>query len=105
MPEYEFSCQGKCGVISITKKMSDPSPSTCPHCGGDLSRIYNCYLQGPVDSNQENENGGFGKFYPQAGAQFLDPHTKTKRNPASHARSRYDMMEKLKRRGAGVEKA
>lgn len=104
MPIYEFRCQAACGVIEITKRMSDPSPETCPHCGASLARIYSAFIQGAVDANQESENGGMGKFYPQFGPQFLDPKTKTKRNPAAHARSRYEAMEKIKRRGGVAEK-
>lgn len=105
MPTYEFRCQGRCGVIEITKRMSDPSPEKCPHCGcAGLERIYNANFIGACDAGQEAENDGYGMFYPQAGPQFLDAKTKTKRNPASHARSRYEMLEKLKRRGCSVEK-
>lgn len=104
MPTYSFLCNGRCGEIEVVKRMADPAPETCPHCGGVLTRVYNAYLQGSVDAGQEAENDGFGKFYPQMGAQFLDAKTKRIRNPAAHARSRYDAIEKLKRRGAVVDK-
>lgn len=104
MPVYEFTCAGRCGTIEITKRMDDPSPTVCPECGRALTRVYNCFLQGSVDANQESENNGFGKFYPQLGPQFIDQKTKRIRNPAAHARSRYDAMEKVKRRGGVVEK-
>ncbi len=99
MPLYEYRCGKKCGVIEITKRMADPSPTRCPHCGASLERIYSAYLQGACDAAQETENSGLGRWYPQMGAQFLDPHTKTQRNPASHARSRYDAAEKFRRMG------
>lgn len=104
MPIYEYRCPPRCGVIEIVKRMSDPAPDRCPHCGGSLERIYSAHIQGAVDANQESENDGMGKWYPQFGPQFLDQKTKTKRNPASHARSRYEAMEKIKRRGGTVEK-
>lgn len=104
MPIYSHRCS-KCGPIEQYRRMSEPAPRTCPHCGrAGLERIYDYHVIGPVDSGQESENGGMGKWYPQAGPQFLDAKTKTKRNPASHARSRNDMIEKLKRRGASVDK-
>ena len=105
MPVYEFRCAKKCGVIEITKRMADPSPTTCPHCGASLERIYSAYLHGSCDAAQELQNDGYGKFYPQLGKQFLDPFTKKHRNPASHARSRVDAIEKFKRKGAiSIEK-
>jgi putative FmdB family regulatory protein len=34
MPLYEYAC-AKCGEITeLIQKVSDPPPSTCPHCGG-----------------------------------------------------------------------
>lgn len=105
MPIYEFRCQKRCGLIEITKRMSDPSPTRCPHCGACLDRIYSAYLHGACDAAQETQNNGMGMFYPSLGPQFLDAKTKTRRNPAAHARSRYEAMEKLRRRGYGVEKA
>ncbi len=104
MPIYSFTCHGRCGDIEIVKRMDDPAPAVCPQCGGCLTRIYNAFLQGSVDAGQEAENDGYGKFYPQLGAQFLDQKTKRHRNPAAHARSRYDAMEKVRRRGGLAEK-
>lgn len=104
MPLYEHACSA-CGTMELYRPMSEAAPTRCPHCGrAGLERIYSAHFIGAVDANQESENGGFGKFYPQAGKQFLDPKTKKHRNPAAHARSRYEMIEKLKRRGAEVEK-
>lgn len=99
MPVYEFRCQKKCGVIEVTKRMADPSPTVCPHCGASLERIYSAYLRGAVDAGQELENDGLGKWYPQFGAQFLDAKTKKIRNPNAHARSRADAVELAKRLG------
>ncbi len=104
MPLYEFRCLKRCGVIEITKRMADPAPSACPHCGGSLERIYNAFLQGSVDAGQEAENDGMGRWYPQFGSRYIDQKTKTKLNPAAHARSRYEAMEKIKRRGGVVER-
>ncbi len=104
MPIYEHACR-KCGPMELERRMADPQPTTCPQCGrAGLERIYNAFLHAAVDSGQENQNGGMGMFYPEAGPQFLDAKTKTRRNPDAHARSRFDMMEKLKRRGYGVSK-
>ncbi len=104
MPLYEHTCK-RCGTMELLRAMSAPAPTACPHCGREgLERIYSAHFIGAVDANQESENDGYGKFYPQFGPQFLDAKTKTKRNPAAHARSRYEAMEKIKRRGGVVEK-
>ncbi len=104
MTIYLHLCQ-KCGKVEHERRMSDFPPKKCPKCGlAGLERIYTCFFHGAVDANQESENGGWGKFYPQAGKQFLDAKTKKHRNPESHARSRSEMIEKLERRGAVVEK-
>ncbi len=92
--------------MDLYRSMKDPQPTRCPTCKRDgLERVYNSFIQPSVDAGQENLNGGLGMWYPQAGAQFLDAKTKRHRNPKSHARSRYDMMESIKRRGGSVEKA
>ena len=104
MPIYEHKCS-QCGTMELYRRMADPQPTKCPHCGrAGLERIYNAHLHGSVDAGQENMNGGLGMFYPSAGPEFLDAKTKTKRNPAAHGRSRYEIMEKMKRRGYSVEK-
>jgi putative FmdB family regulatory protein len=105
MPVYEFRCQAKCGLIEVTKRMADPSPTTCPHCGASLERIYSAYLHGACDAAQELENDGLGKWNPQLGPRYLDAKTKTKRNPDAYARSRADAADKFKRKGyESVEK-
>jgi putative FmdB family regulatory protein len=105
MPIYEHEC-ARCGRLELERRMSDPAPVKCPRCGrAGLTRIYSAHFHGAVDAGQENENDGLGMWYPEMGARYLDPHTKTKRNPAAYARTRYEAMEKLKRRGYGVEKA
>jgi putative FmdB family regulatory protein len=105
MPIYEHSCS-QCGTMELYRRMTDPQPTKCPHCGrAGLERIYGSNFIGAVDAGQETENSGMGRWYPSAGPQFLDAKTKTKRNPEAHGRSRYEIMEKMKRRGYGVEKA
>jgi putative FmdB family regulatory protein len=104
MPTYEFRCFGDCKKIEITKGMNDPSPETCPHCGGSLQRIYSCYFHGPCDAGDESQNNGAGKWYPELGARYLDAHTKTTINPKSHFRSRADAIESVNRRGGKAEK-
>jgi putative FmdB family regulatory protein len=105
MPAYEHSCS-HCGTMELFRRMSDPQPTKCPKCGrAGLERVYSANFIGAVDAGQENQNGGMGMFYPSLGPQFLDAKTKTRRNPEAHARTRYEAMEKLRRRGYGVEKA
>lgn len=99
MPTYEHEC-AHCGLMELERRMSDPSPTSCPTCGAPgLVRIYQAHFHGACDANQESENNGLGKWYPQLGARFLDPHTKTKPNPNAYARSRTDAIEKFKKRG------
>lgn len=40
MATYDYKCK-KCGVIEVTKKMTDEEPVICPKCGcEDFKRIY-----------------------------------------------------------------
>lgn len=105
MPIYEHECP-TCGPMELQRPMSAKAPRVCPLCGSKdfIQIIGNCYFQGPVDAGQENQNNGMGMYYPQFGKQFLDPHTKTKRNPAAHHRSRADALEYGKRQGWEIEK-
>ena len=104
MPIYSHRCS-QCGTMELYRTMAEPQPTKCPHCRRPgLERIYDSYIHGACDAAQENLNDGLGMFYPSLGPQFLDAKTKTKRNPEAHARSRYDAMERLKRKGYGVEK-
>lgn len=39
MPIYEYQC-GVCGqVVEEWQKFSDPPLTTCPHCGGPLTKL------------------------------------------------------------------
>ena len=39
MPLYEYQCE-KCGkTVEIIQKFSDPPPSECKKCGGELERL------------------------------------------------------------------
>lgn len=52
-----------------------------------------------IDQNWERENGGMGKYLPQAGPRFLDAKTKQVPNPQAYARSRSEAIERYKERG------
>jgi putative FmdB family regulatory protein len=104
MPIYVHSCK-KCGVMELFRSMKAKAPTKCPQCKRPgLERVYDCNFHRPFDMFQENENQGAGRWYPQMGKQYLDPHTKTKLNPASHKRSEYEAMEAFKRMGHEVQK-
>lgn len=99
MPIYQHRCS-KCGDMELQRSMKDPSPTKCPQCKRPgLERIYSAYFHPPADMFNETKNKGAGEFYPQLGKQYLDPYTKTKLNPESHARSQNDAIEKFKRAG------
>lgn len=105
MPTYVHVCLW-CGQMELERAMKDPSPTHCPKCRQKgLERIYDCQFIAPPDMHQENQNKGLGKHYPSLGARYLDPHTKTKPNPAAYARSQNEAMEKARRKFTSVEKA
>jgi hypothetical protein len=92
--------------MELSRRMADPSPKKCPLCGSKkfTQLLSRCYFQGACDAAQENQNNGAGMYYPQFGKRYLDPHTKTKLNPAAHHRSRADALEYGKRKGWDIEK-
>lgn len=38
MPLYEYQCP-LCGRFELIQKFSDPAPSACPTCGGDVQKL------------------------------------------------------------------
>ncbi len=80
--------------------MTDFPPKNCPQCGlRGLERVYQVSFRGAVDANQESENNGLGRFYPGLGKEYLDPKTKTKKNPATHCRSQRRAIDAFKAQG------
>jgi putative FmdB family regulatory protein len=39
MPAYDYKCP-KCGVIELTKKITEPEIKQCPECQSEIKRIY-----------------------------------------------------------------
>lgn len=101
MPLYDGNCL-TCGTVEILKGMNDPWPEKCPRCKGrSFTRIFGTAVafHAPCDSGWEQENNGMGKWMPQLGTRYLDPHTKTKLNPDAYAKSRAEAIEKFQKRG------
>jgi len=105
MPIYEHRCS-HCGDMELQRPMSAKAPKHCPICKrkGFEQIFTSINFQGACDAAQENLNNGAGMYYPQFGTRYLDPHTKTKLNPAAHHRSRADALEFGKRKGWDIEK-
>ncbi len=40
MATYEYKCNSCGKTTEITKKMTEPAPKECPHCGGELHQVY-----------------------------------------------------------------
>ncbi len=40
MPTYEYECQSCHRRVEAVQKFSDPSLTTCEHCGGDLRKVF-----------------------------------------------------------------
>ena len=40
MPTYEYQCQSCHRRVEAVQKFSDPSLTTCSHCGGDLRKVF-----------------------------------------------------------------
>lgn len=96
MPTYEYECP-KCGVVEAYKAMKEPHPTRCPQCKGrDLARIFNANVVPSVDSQWKDH------YIPQLGKEYLDPYTKTKKNPASHFNSLNEVRECVKKRGQDI---
>lgn len=101
MPLYDYECP-TCGVVEVFKGMNDPAPARCPQCKSTtFDRVFSTQTAfiAPCDSGWETENDGLGKWMPQLGARYLDPHTRTTKNPAAYARSRADAIDAFKRKG------
>ncbi len=40
MPTYEYECQSCHQRVEAVQRFSDPPLTTCPHCGGDLRKVF-----------------------------------------------------------------
>ena len=40
MPTYEYECQSCHRRVEAVQKFSDPSLTTCEHCGGGLRKVF-----------------------------------------------------------------
>jgi putative FmdB family regulatory protein len=40
MPTYEYECQSCHERVEAVQKFADPSLTTCPHCGGELRKVF-----------------------------------------------------------------
>jgi putative FmdB family regulatory protein len=40
MPTYEYACRS-CGQhVEVAQSFTDPALTTCPHCGGELRKVF-----------------------------------------------------------------
>lgn len=98
MPRYDGICP-TCGTIEIVKRMNEFWPKKCPKCGGkEFDRVFTTAVafHPPADAGWEQENGGLGRYLPQAGRVKRPDGTL---NPETHARSRAEAIEIFKKRG------
>jgi putative FmdB family regulatory protein len=40
MPTYEYECQDCHQRVEAVQKFSDPALTVCPHCGGELRKVF-----------------------------------------------------------------
>ncbi len=40
MPTYEYECQQCRQRVEAVQKFTDPSLTVCPHCGGELRKVF-----------------------------------------------------------------
>jgi putative FmdB family regulatory protein len=40
MPTYEYECTSCQQRVEAVQKFTDPSLTTCPHCGGELRKVF-----------------------------------------------------------------
>lgn len=44
MPIYEYRCGGCRRRVSLLRKLNDPQPPACPHCGSrELARLFSSF--------------------------------------------------------------
>ena len=40
MPTYEYECQACHERVEAVQKFTDPALTVCPHCGGELRKVF-----------------------------------------------------------------
>src|ERR1700688_3020618 len=40
MPTYEYECQACHQRVEAVQRFTDPALSVCPHCGGELRKVF-----------------------------------------------------------------
>lgn len=62
MPLYEYKCQ-KCGEnVESIQRVSDPPYTICPHCGGELKKLFS------APAIQFKGSGFYKTDYPKTGS-------------------------------------
>ena len=62
MPIYEYGCTKCDHVFEMMQKISDPAPSSCPQCGGDVEKMMST-----------------GAFHLKGGGWYSDGYSKDKK--------------------------
>lgn len=91
MPIYEYKCR-KCGeVCEILQKMMDPSPKSCPACGGPLEKILSCPAiqfkgSGWYITDYARKNSAPSRVQKPSSQQDKNPSAEKTKKPATEVR-------------------
>jgi putative FmdB family regulatory protein len=96
MPMHDYHCE-KCGDFEAFTFLQEGKLTKCPTCRSKVSVawITSPRVQGDI-ADWGNENRGKGRYCPQLASKPKDPN--------AYATSRWDLIDKGKRRGWEIDK-